>query len=156
MVVLVAGASVAARLLLLLRRPLWFDEIFTVWAARLPLAELAEVLRNDSGPPLFYLLEKPFVFAAERLHLTDAAARAIPFVATLGVFAGALALPSRAARLRFTLLAAAWPLLLLYSAEARAYALLALLCLALFLCAAVVRERPAALAATAILAAAAL
>ena len=146
----------AARLWLLLDRPLWFDEIFTVWAARLPLDTLLAILTNDSGPPLFYVLEKPFVLAAERLRLSDAAARAVPFAATLALFAAALTLPSRPARLRFTLLAAASPLLLLYSAEARAYALLALLCFALFLLAAVARETPAALAATALLSAAAL
>ncbi len=154
--VLVAGASVAARLFLLLHRPLWFDEIFTVWAARISLDALLAILASDSGPPLFYVLEKPFVLAAERLGLSDAAARAVPFAATLAVFAGALALPSRPARLRFTLLSAVSPLLLLYSAEARAYALLALLCFALFLLTAVARETPAALVATALLSAAAL
>ncbi|MDQ5856939.1 MAG: hypothetical protein M3542_01495, partial [Acidobacteriota bacterium] len=141
----------AARLWLLLHRPLWFDEIFTVWAARLPFDKLLAILTNDSGPPLFYVFEKPFVLAAERLDLSDAAARAVPFAATLALFAGVLALPSRAARIRFTLLAAASPLLSLYSAEARAYALLALFCFALFLLAAVLRETPAALAATALL-----
>jgi len=147
---------VAARLWLLLHRPLWFDEIFTVWAARLPLDTLLSILTNDSGPPLFYVLEKPFVVAGERLLHSDVLARMLPFAATLALFAGALTLPSRPARLRFTLLAAASPLLLLYSAEARAYALLALLCFALFLLVAVARETPAALAATALLSAAAL
>jgi hypothetical protein len=155
-VVLVAGASVAARLWLFVDRPLWFDEIFTVWAARLPLDTLLAILTNDSGPPLFYVLEKPFVLAGERLLLSDLGARVLPFAATLALFAGAFTLPSRPARLRFTLLASASPLLLLYSAEARAYALLALLCFALFLLAAVARETPAALAATALLSAAAL
>lgn len=156
MVVLVAGASVAARLLLLLRRPLWFDEIFTVWAARLPIEALLDALETDSGPPLFYLLAKPFVLLAERLRLSDAAARAVPFLAGLAVFAGAFALPPGRVRRRFVLLAAVSPLLLLYSAEARAYSLLALLCFALFLFGAVVRETPVALTATALLSAAAL
>jgi hypothetical protein len=147
---------VAARLGLLLRRPLWFDEIFTVWAARLPLDALLAVLTKDSGPPLFYLLEKPFVLAAEQLALPDSAARVIPFAATLATFAGAFTLPSRSSAIRFTLLAAASPLLLLYSAEARAYSLLALLCFALFLLTQVARETPAALIATALLTGAAL
>ena len=146
----------AARLHLLVDRPLWFDEIFTVWAARLPIEALLSVLRSDSGPPLFYVLEKPFVLAGERLFHSDVVARVLPFVAILGIFAGALALPSPAARRRFVLLAAASPLLLLYSAEARAYGLLALLVFALFLLAAVARETPAALAGTALLSAATL
>lgn len=78
------------------------------------------------------MLEKPFVVLGERLG-SDAMARALSFLAILGLFAGALALPSRRAKNRYLLLAAASPLLLLYAAEARAYALLALECLALFL-----------------------
>ena len=140
----------------LVRRPLWFDEIFTVWAARLPLDGLLAVLTKDSGPPLFYILEKPFVLAAERLALPDAAARVLPFAATLAIFAAAFSLPTRSSAIRFTLLAAASPLLLLYSAEARAYSLLALFCFALFLLTQVARATPAALIATAVLTGAAL
>lgn len=146
----------AARLYLLVDRPLWFDEIFTVWAARLPIDSLVSILRNDSGPPLFYVLEKPFVLAGERLFHFDVVARVLPFVAILAIFAGARALPTAAARRRFVLLAAASPLLLLYSAEARAYGPLALLVFALFLLAAVVRETPPVLAGVALLSAAAL
>ncbi len=127
-----------------------------MWAARLPLDALLAVLAKDSGPPLFYLLEKPFVLAAERLALPDTAARVVPFAATLAIFAGAFSLPSRSSAIRFTFLAAASPLLLLYSAEARAYSLLALLCFALFLLTQVARETPAALFATALLTGAAL
>jgi hypothetical protein len=100
------------------------------------------VLENDSGPPLFYVLEKPFVYAGERFFSSDVAARALPFAATLALFAGALALPAGPSRRRFLLLSAASPLLLLYAAEARAYALLALLGLAVFLLALVASERP--------------
>lgn len=142
--------------MLLVRRPLWFDEIFTVWAARLPLDDLLAALSRDSGPPLFYVLEKPFVLAAERLALPDTAARVVPFAAALAIFAGAFSLPSRSSAIRFALLAAASPLLLLYSAEARAYSLLALLCLALFLLTQVVRESRTALFSTALLTTAAL
>ena len=100
------------------------------------------MLENDSGPPLFYVLEKPFVYAGERFFSSDVAARALPFAATLALFAGALALPAGPSRRRFLLLSAASPLLLLYAAEARAYALLALLGLAVFLLALVASERP--------------
>ena len=127
-----------------------------MWAARLPFEALLSILRNDSGPPLFYVLEKPFVLAGERLFDSDVTARLLPFAAVLGIFGGALALPSPAARQRFVLLASASPLLLLYSAEARAYGLLAFLAFALFLLAAVARETPAALAGIALLSAAAL
>jgi hypothetical protein len=141
------------RVWLLLHRPLWLDEIFTVWAARLSPRSLVSALENDSGPPLFYLLEKPFVLAGERFFSSDLAARIPSFAASLGVFGGAFLLPSRAARLRFILLASLSPLLVLYSAEARAYALLSVLVFALFLLAAESRETPARLAAIALLSA---
>jgi hypothetical protein len=117
---------------------LWHDEIFTVWASRLAPSELLRALRSDSGPPLFYFLEKPFVAAAEALALSDAAARLLPFLALAVLFAGARSLPPGGARRRFAWLAASAPLFLLYSAEARAYALLAVLSFLLFLL--VVRE----------------
>ena len=147
-------ASVAARAWLLLHRPFWFDELFTVWAARLSPRDLVAALENDSGPPLFYLLEKPFVLAGERLLSSDVAARLVSIAATLALLCGTLLLPSPRARLRFALLASLSPLLVLYSAEARAYALLSVLVLALFLLAAEAPETPVRLAALALLSAA--
>jgi hypothetical protein len=114
-------------------RPLWHDEVFTVWASRLSPSELIRVLRCDSGPPLFYFLEKPFVAVAEALALPDAAARVLPFLALAVLFTGARTLPPGGARRRFVWLTASAPLFLLYSAEARAYALLALFGFVLFL-----------------------
>jgi hypothetical protein len=107
-----------------------------VWAARLSLRNLVAVLENDSGPPLFYLLEKPFVLGGERFFSSDFAARIPSFAAALAVFGGALLLPSRPAKLRFIVLASLSPLLVLYSAEARAYALMSVLVFVLFLLAA--------------------
>lgn len=130
---LAAAVSVAARLWLLLERPLWFDELFTVWAARLPLRELGAALRFDSGPPGFYLLEKPFVLLSEKLSDAAPLARAVSFFAALGLFAAARTLPRGAARATLILLLSSSTLLNLYAAEARPYALLALLGLALFL-----------------------
>jgi hypothetical protein len=100
------------------------------------------VLENDSGPPLFYVLEKPFFSAGERFFSSDVVPRVLPFAATISLFAGALALPTAASKQRFLLLSATSPLLLLYAAEARAYALLALFGFSLFLLALVLPERP--------------
>ena len=80
----------------------------------------------------------------------------VSFAAALAVFGGAVLLPSRRAKLRFVLLASLSPLLVLYSAEARAYALLSVLVLALFLLAVELEETPARLAILALLSAAAL
>jgi mannosyltransferase len=114
-------------------RPLWHDEVFTVWVSRLAPGGLLRALSYDSGPPLFYLLEKPFVAATEGFGLSDNLARLLPFLALLLLFAGARSLPPGGPRRRFLLLAASSPFLLLYAAEARAYAVLALLGFALFL-----------------------
>jgi hypothetical protein len=139
----------------MLSRPLWFDELFTIWASRLRLRSLLEVLRRDSGPPLWYALEKPFVALGERLGYPPMS-RALPFLATAALFLAVRALPSRAAKARYLVLAALSPLLLLYSAEARAYALLALECLTVFLLATRGEESPRRLGTAALVSAAAL
>ena len=138
------------------QRPLWFDELFTIWAARQPLSRLLAILANDSGPPLWYVFEKPFVLVAERIFRVEALARIPAYLATAALFAGALVFPAGGARRRFVFLAAASPLLLLYSAEARAYGLLSLECFALFLLALRGEESPRRLAAAAAVCAAAL
>ena len=125
-----------------------------MWAARLSPAKLVAVLENDSGPPLFYLLEKPFVRAGERFLSSDVAARLLPFLAALAILGGVRSLPTPGAKIRFVLLASLSPLLLLYSAEARAYAILAALVLALFLLATGSEEALVTLATIALLTAA--
>ena len=104
-----------------------------MWASRLSLPALLDVLRRDSGPPLFYLLEKPVVRLAEALALPDGVARFPSWIAALLLGACALSFPRGSSRRTFALLCAASPLLLLYGAEARAYAVLALLDLLVFL-----------------------
>jgi hypothetical protein len=131
---LAAAAALAAlflRAIFLLRRPVWFDEIYTLWISRKPAGEILEVLKFDSGPPLFYLLEKPFVRIAEIFRM-DAAARVVPFLAL-----GTLFLLNRRRRFSggraFAILLAACPLLFFYSGEARVYGLLAAASFGLFL-----------------------
>ena len=85
LLILVALLSSILRLLILRTRPLWFDELFTFWAARLPLRGLLEALRFDSGPPGFYLIEKPFALLADRVKDGDAWLRAPSFLAALGL-----------------------------------------------------------------------
>ncbi|MGH9368695.1 MAG: hypothetical protein ACRD3M_13590 [Thermoanaerobaculia bacterium] len=123
--------ALAARVILLATRPLWSDELFTVWASRLPVAGLLAALRSDSGPPGFYLLEKPFVRLAETLG-AESLVRLLPFLAAILLVAAARALPAGTARRIGTMLLGGHALLGLYAVEARAYALLALLGLLLF------------------------
>jgi hypothetical protein len=130
---LLAAASVFARVVLALNRPLWFDETFTLWAARLPLKQLIAALRLDSGPPGFYVLEKPFALIADRFAESDPLLRVPSFLSVLLLFAAARTLPRGAARSSFVALLSGSALLNLYAGEARPYALLAVSCLALFL-----------------------
>lgn len=147
MLALLVAVSIAGRLLLLTARPPWHDEIFTAWAARMPTAGLVEALRLDSGPPLFYLLERPFARAADATD-RDNLLRVLPFLAALSLFAAAWTLP-RGARRWWVALIACFALVNLYAAEARAYSLLAVLCLFLFALALDGEERPRRLAAVA-------
>ena len=73
-------AAIVARAAYLFRRPFWFDEIFTLWISRRSPAGIVGALRLDSGPPLFYFLEWPFVRAGEILG-ADGLARAVSFLA---------------------------------------------------------------------------
>jgi hypothetical protein len=94
------------------------------------------------------------VHAGERFLSSDVGARFLPFLAGLAILAGVRSLPTPGAKVRFVLLASLSPLLLLYSAEARAYALLAALVLALFLLATEAEEALVTLGAIALLSAA--
>ena len=111
----------------------------------MPPAELTRALRLDSGPPLFYLLERPFARAADASG-RDALLRILPFFAALALFAAAPTLPRGGARSWWIALCACFALVNLYAAEARAYSLLAVLCLWLFVLALDGEQKPGRLA----------
>lgn len=151
----VVAVSLAARIALLRARPLWHDEAFTEWAARLPPAGLVAALRADSGPPLFYLLERPFAKAVSSRE-NEGLLRVLPFAAALALLLAARTLPPGSARRWWIALCSGFALVNLYAAEARAYALLALAGLAVFLLGALAPQTPGRLAALFAAAAAAL
>jgi hypothetical protein len=95
--------------------------------------EIFHALRFDSGPPLFYLLARPFLHLAELWSLSDTVVRVLPFLAIAVLAFGIRSLPNDASRPAFLALLAGFALLGFYSAEARAYAVLAALDFALFL-----------------------
>ena len=128
--VLFAGGALILRALSLCRRPLWFDEIFTLWLARQPPHEVVGHLRFDSGPPLFYLLAMPFARIGEVLSF-DAASRLLSFAAA-GLLFWRMG-PRYSGGARFVVLVAASPLLFFYAGEARPYAMLAAFSFLLFL-----------------------
>jgi hypothetical protein len=115
-----AGVFIALRLLQLAWRPPFFDELFTVWIARLGPGAMLEALARDSGPPLYYLVVRlvtagdPAVFSARLVSLAAASAllALILLSRRLGNAAGVAAL-----------LLAVFAPHVHFSTEARAYAL---------------------------------
>jgi 4-amino-4-deoxy-L-arabinose transferase-like glycosyltransferase len=86
---LITALGLVARVALIGYQPLWRDEAFTALAVQRPLGSMIDVVRNDSAPPLFYLVERLFAVvstspAALRLFPVLAGTAAIPLVAALG------------------------------------------------------------------------
>src|SRR5580700_618434 len=86
---LITGAGLIARLALIGYQPLWRDEAFTALAVQRPLGSMMDVVRNDSAPPLFYLVERLFAVISTsppmlRLFPVLFGTAAIPLTAALG------------------------------------------------------------------------
>ena len=61
---------IVIRVILLVVREPFFDELYTVWMARRPVGEIVPALLADSGPPLYYFLARlTDVFALRGLSL---------------------------------------------------------------------------------------
>src|SRR5229473_899337 len=75
--ILIGTIFLGVRVLLLIHRAPFFDELFTRWIAGKSFAGILSALRHDSGPPLFYfavhLLGDPPVEATRVLSLVCAA-----------------------------------------------------------------------------------
>lgn len=107
------------------RGPMWFDEIYTTWAARGGLARVLDTLSRDVHPPLHTLLVAAWV-AAGGESTPWLRSLSIAFgVATIGaVFLLARAAFGRRAGLAAAALLAVHPVHVYFSQEARVYALL--------------------------------
>ena len=112
------------------RQSFWSDESITALLVRLDAAELLDgIARTESAPPLYYVLAWLWgkVFGTGEVGLRSLSA--VFGVLTVPVAYGAAAtLLSRRSALAAAALVAVNPLLIWYSQEARAYALLVLLC----------------------------
>jgi mannosyltransferase len=135
--VLVLGLAALLRLPTLGQQSLWYDEAYTpVHVLRASLgATLHGVVHSENTPPLWYALEwaltRVLGSGAVELRLLSALAG----VATVAVvWAIAAELAGRRAALLAGLLAAANPLLVWYSQEARAYGLFVLMAALAMLC----------------------
>jgi mannosyltransferase len=126
---LVCVAGAALRFVTLGTQSLWFDEAVTAQLVRSDLtAMLSAIPDSESTPPLFYLLQW---LATRLLGTGEVALRLLPALLGIATIPVAWALGRRLAGPRAALAAAALvavnPMLVWFSQEARAYALLALL-----------------------------
>jgi 4-amino-4-deoxy-L-arabinose transferase-like glycosyltransferase len=139
---LITGVGLVARLALLGYQPLWRDEAFTALAVQQPLGSMIDVVRNDSAPPLFYLVERLFAVVSTsppmlRLFPVLVGSAAIPLVAALG-----RRVAGDTGGIWAALIGAAAPALLVSSLDARMYVLATTLVLASTLCLLRALERP--------------
>ncbi len=142
---LITAAGLAARLALIGYQPLWRDEAFTALAVQRPLGPMLDVVRNDSAPPLFYLVERLFAVVSTgpamlRLLPVLAGIAAIPIIAALGRWVA-----GDAGGIWAALIAAIAPALVVSSLDARMYMLATTLVLASTLCLLRALEQPSAL-----------
>ena len=101
-----------ARIAILVSRPPFFDELFTLWMARQPVSHIVPNLLHDSGPPLYYFIARFQSITALRLL-------SLVFATVQFVVVG------RRSKLA-ALLLALYPPAALFAVDARAYALCAL------------------------------
>jgi 4-amino-4-deoxy-L-arabinose transferase-like glycosyltransferase len=139
---LITGVGLVARLALIGYQPLWRDEAFTALAVQRPLGSMIDVVRNDSAPPLFYLVERLFAIASTspamlRLFPVLAGSAAIPIVAALG-----RRVAGDAGGMWAAVIGAFAPALMVSSLDARMYVLATTLVLASTLCLLRALERP--------------
>lgn len=118
------GLALGLRLWNLNGRPFWYDEIGSLFFARLPLANLLTATAADTMPPLYYLLLEP----ALTIWPTIAGARGVSLVfglvaAALAYQLARLAVGNKLAGLA-ALLVAVNPFLVYHSQEARMYSVL--------------------------------
>ena len=135
LLIAIVGVGALARFATLGSQGYWFDEVFTVTIASGDLGDVLDRIEaTESTPPLYYFLAAVWerIFGADEVALRSLSALAgtatIPVVHAAGA-----ALGSRRAGLAAAALTAASPLMIWYSQEARAYALLVLLAAVSFL-----------------------
>ncbi len=110
--------------------PLWFDEALSVNIARLPLSELADALRQDGAPPLFYAV---LHFWTDLFGTGDVAVRALSgavSVATLPLaYLAGRRLGGKAVAWAAVLVLVSSPYAIRFATESRMYALVMFLVL---------------------------
>jgi len=122
---------------------LWLDEAQTVAIARLPLGDLAEGLRHDGAPPLFYVLLHGWM---RMFGDGDLSVRFLPGVFSVAalplVWLAGRRLGGRSVAWAAVILLAASPFAVRYATEARMYSLVVMLVLVGYLAVTELLERP--------------
>jgi uncharacterized membrane protein len=123
---------------------LWLDEAWTAYLVRLRPGEmLAAIPQTESTPPLYYLLAWGVTHVLGHGEVGLRALSAVAGTVTIPIACAAgSALATRRVGLVAAALAATSPILVWYSQEARAYALVVALTALSLLCFARARERP--------------
>ena len=65
----ILALALAVRLYSINSAPLWHDEAYTLLASELPPAQVVDLLKHDSGPPLYYFLLHYWVSLFEESEL---------------------------------------------------------------------------------------
>lgn len=68
---LVVAAGAFLRVAFMARQPIGLDEDFTAVTVHQPVDRMIDIVSRDSGPPLFYLLERGVVALADLLGLAS-------------------------------------------------------------------------------------
>jgi 4-amino-4-deoxy-L-arabinose transferase-like glycosyltransferase len=100
-VALATVAGAVLRFALIARQPIGYDEDFTAVVVHQPVGRMIDIVSRDSAPPLFYLLERAVVVAADFLGLAGLGGPGGPVALRLvPTLAGIAAIPLLAALAR--------------------------------------------------------
>ena len=122
---------------------MWLDEAQTVAIARLPLGDMAEGLRHDGAPPLFYVLLHGWMRIFGEGDLAVRALSGLFGLATLPlVWIAGRRLGGRSVAWAAVILVAASPFAVRYATEARMYSMVIVLVLVGYLALTELLQRP--------------
>jgi len=114
--------------LALSKEALWYDEVFSILVARLPLPQLLAATAGDVHPPLYYLLLKAWLWCWAALPVEAAARSFSLYLSLITLILFGMALQRLGLSLKQMavagILAVYFPSLIYFAAEARMYALL--------------------------------
>jgi uncharacterized membrane protein len=115
------------------RESLWYDEGYTAWMVSHPAREIIRLIRADTAPPLYYLSLRAWT---NLFGHSEVALRSLSAAASIGTLLLAVPLARRFVRSPVGVAAVIWALALgfhmqFYAQEARFYALMAFLTIAM-------------------------